>query len=121
MATGKSYGREMVRALPEGSDRAILTDAYVSSAQNEYRHVSGAETTSVPVNGVAVIALDGNSGTIYVIQKGKDGTDSPVPGYPLIAGRALSLGVGDLVSVIVFIPTSGDGFAYAAISADRGG
>lgn len=57
---------------------------------------------------VAVQAIPGNSGTIYV----GDATVDSSTGYPLVGGQVVTLAVEDAANIYVTAPTTGDAVAW---------
>ena len=103
------FGRELVRSVPDPLWGKILTGQVTASGDNEYHQLSA---DSVLVEGVAIKALPGNSGIVYIVEHGEDGLTD---GYPLSAGDSVAIAINNLNKIHLFMAVSGDGVAYLAI------
>lgn len=108
---GGKYGREMVRAISDPHSGMIISDTQVATGPNQWVALA-AEARHI--EGVVIKALAGNGGTIYV-----SGAEGNQDGYPLAASETLSIMTDDPTKVKVWVPTSGDGFAWVAIEQAR--
>jgi len=102
-------GRLEVRTLATGLPGQILTDQVTVGAPG-YAFLSAVD---VDVRGVAIKALAGNTGTVYVIEQGKTGNTQ---GYPLAASEVVNLGINNLSRVRLYFDTAADRVAYLAIA-----
>lgn len=113
------FGREPVRAISDPHAGDILTNQITADGVNQYwcatnqQVVPGVALTSQFIEGVAIKALAGNTGSVYLVQIGMDGLTE---GFPLAASEAINLAIDNLNKIVVFIPANGDGFAYTAIA-----
>lgn len=109
MSEGSKYGREIVATIGEPESGRLLTGQQTSTGPNQY---IGLGTSGAKVEAVAVKALAGNAGTVYITQLGGVGLTG---GYPLAKSEAVSLAIDSLSDIAVYVPTAGDGIAYIAI------
>ena len=108
----KKLGRNPVRSVPDPLDGVILTDQYVSVGPNVWAAPSGLVPVDKAIEGIVIKAHAGNTGTIYITEAGKSGT---AHGFPLAKSESISIGTDNFNKIHVWIPTTGDGFAYIAI------
>ena len=108
----KKLGVNPVRSIPEPLDGVLLSDQYVSVGPNVWAGPGGITPTNRAIEGIVIKALAANTGTIYVTEQGKSGT---AHGFPLAASESVSIGTDNLNKVHIWIPATGDGFAYLAI------
>ena len=112
--TSKKLGSLSVRSIPESLDGVLLTDQYISTGPNVWANPNGLIDVDKYIEGIVIKALAGNAGTIYVTEKGKTGSTH---GFPLLKSETLAIDTDNLNKIHIWIPTTGDGFAYLAIEA----
>ena len=109
----KKLGRNPVRSVPDPLDGVLLSDQHVSTGPNVWLSPNGnTGVVNKAIEGIIIKALAANTGTIYVTEAGKSGTDH---GFPLAKSESVSIGTDNFNKVRVWVPTTGDGFAYLAI------
>lgn len=102
-----STGRLETRSLSKGLPGELLTDQVAGPFSGTL------VAASIPIEGVVLKAMDGNTGTVYIIELNKTpATD----GFPLAENETLSIGTSDLINVRVVV-SAGDRLAYVAIPA----
>ena len=111
MRKGAKFGRELVSAISDPHPGMIISDTLASAGVNEWVALAG---ESRAIEGLVIKALAGNGGTIYVT-----GAEGNLDGFPLAAGETVSIMTDDPTKVKVWVPTSGDGFAWIAIEQAR--
>ena len=84
LSRSDKYGREKVRALSDPHTGKVLTGALTSDGPNEHRSLSEA---SLPVEGVTVCMLENNTGTVYIIENGKEAPEDGAASRSASASR----------------------------------
>lgn len=94
----------------------IKTGQDTASNSGEEVTLNGGNTAKIPDGGaLAIKALSGNSGTVYIRSAFDDSTADGSNGVPLGAGESLSdLAVKRVDNITFYAPNSGDGVAWVA-------
>ncbi len=109
---GKKFGRELVRAVSDPLDGALLGGSLRVDGPNEWLPLTS--TNPHLIEGVVIKALATNVGTVYIT-----GAVANEDGFPLAAGETVSIAIDDLNKVKVWVPTADDGVAWLAIEQAR--